>query len=510
MSYNYEFETASAVWSRLEGIRQPLMRRVERYAALTIPKVCLPDGFNVESKNQSHDYQSLGAQAVNHVVNKLMIAMFAPSRPFFKVQEGPTTKAQAAKANLTEVELGAVLAKMERDSVKTLDGKGQRPKLYQINRHLVVTGNCLLVMDKDQLRVMGLKHYCVKRTHDGKVHTLVIREQMRFDELDTTIQDLWSRKYNRDSMVYHYRLICRTPQGGYTMKQYIDEAKLPEKYDARWSAEKMPYHALAWDLTDEADYGTGLVEDYSGDFESLSVLSESIVTGAVVGTEFRWVANPNGMTSVDDLRDSVNGDVLAGSAKDVDTISPKVAEALKIAQSINADYIQRISRGFLMGSAVTRQAERVTAEEVRLTAMELEASFGGVYSALAPSLQTPVAKWLLTTAGTSIAGTDLDIAIITGLDALSRNGDLENLRLAMGDLAALANAPDELKARIKWQQLATFVGTGRGVDIAQFIMNDKEYGQVVAQQQAAQTAQEVNTARGTAQAEADANPQPTA
>lgn len=504
--YNSDFETAGQVWSRLDGLRQPMMRRIERYAALTIPKVMLPDGTNIESMDQSHDYQSLGAQAVNNVVNKLMISMFAPSRPFFKVQEGKSTKAKAVEAGLDEVGLGSVLAKMERDSVKTLDGKGQRPKLYQTNRLLVITGNGLLITDKDKLRVMGLKYYCVKRTATGEIHTLVIREQLRFDELDYEIQKLWSKRYQRDTIVSHYKLIKRTPQGSYTMCQYIDETKLPEKWEARWTADKMPYHCLAWDLTDEADYGTGLVEDYSGDFEALSVLSEAIVTGAVVGTEFRWVANPNGVTSVDDMRDSVNGDVIPGSAKDVGTIAPPVAEGVKIAQAVNQDYIQRISRGFLMGSAVTRQAERVTAEEVRLTALELEASFGGVYSALAPSMQTPIAKWLLATAGTSIAGTDLDVTIITGLDALSRNGDLENLKLALQDLAQLAQAPEPLMQRVKWQALATFVGTGRGVDLAQFIMNDQEFGEVQKAMQAQQAATDINTAGGVAQAEAAAQP----
>lgn len=498
-------DTAAQVWSRLDGQRTGLMGRVERYAALTIPKVCLPSGFNTESSHQSHDYQSLGAQAVNHVVNKLMIAMFAPSRPFFKVQEGRATKQQAADAGISEIQLGEILAKMERDSVKALDGKGQRPKLYQVNRHLVVTGNCLLVTDKDRLRVMGLRYYCVKRTHDGDIHTLVIRENLRFDELDPKIKAQLRRLYHDDTMVSHYKLIVRTDTG-FSMTQAIDSNELGASWAAKWTKEKMPYHALTWDLADESNYGTGLVEDYAGDFESLSVLSESIVTGAVVGTEFRWVANPNGMTSVDDMRDSVNGDVIAGSAKDVGTIAPPVAEGVKIAQVIQQDYVQRISRGFLMGSAVTRQAERVTAEEVRLTAMELEASFGGVYSALAPSLQTPLARWLLTTSGTSIAGTDLDVAIITGLDALSRNGDLENLRLALGDLASVAQAPEQLLSRIKWQELATFIGTGRGVDLAKFLMSDDEFKQVQQAAQSQQAAGEIATAGGVAQAEAAAQP----
>ena len=500
-------ESAGAVWSRLEGIKQPLLTRVERYAALTIPKVCLPDGFNPESMDQTHDYQSLGAQAVNHVVNKLAVAMFAPSRPFFRVAEGKATKAKAAESGISETDLQAILSAMERASAVMLDKLGQRPKLYQALRHLVVTGNVLMILDKGHIRIMGLRYFCVKRTHEGKVHTLVTRERMRFDELDPGIQALWATKYKKEDMVNHYRLIKRLPNGSYYMCQYVDEQKLPEKYEGRWSEAKMPYRVLTWDLADESDYATGLVEEYAGDFESLSVMAEAIVTGAVVGTEFRWAANPNGMTSVDDLQESRNGDTIPGNPKDIGAITVDVAKGLEIAMKVSNGYEQRISRGFLLTSAVTRDAERVTAEEVRITAMELEGSFGGTYSSLAPSMQTPMAYWMLASADTPIIGSDLDVVIITGLDALSRNGDLDNLRMALSDLASFAQAPEALIQRIKWDDLAEFIGQGRGVDLKRFIMNSTEFAQVQKQLAAQQQAQEVATAGGVASAEAAAQPQ---
>lgn len=498
-------ESAGQVWSRLSGIKEALMTRVERYAALTIPKVCLPEGFDVESMDQTHDYQSLGAQASNHVVNKLMSAMFAPSRPFFRVAAGDKTIAQAQQLGITETDLEDQLAAAERKGMKELDKLRQRPKLYQINRHLVITGNALMILDKNLIRCMGLRYWCVKRDFDGSVNTLVIRERLCFNELDPKVQTAFS-KYHPEDKVYYYKLI-RKVKTGYYMTQWVDEQKLPKQFDARWSAEKMPYRVLAWDLADESDYGTGLVEEYAGDFEALSVMSEAIITGAVVGTEFRWVANPNGVTSIEDLRNSQNGDTIPGNAKDVNAISPPVVEGVKIAQSVAQEYIARISRGFLMSSAVTRDAERVTAEEVRMNVMELEGSFGGTYSSLAPQIQEPVARWMLDQADLQIAGTDLDIVVITGLDALSRNGDLENLRLAFADLTQFAQAPEALLARTKWQELSDFIGQGRGVDLKRFIMSEQEFAQVQQALAAQQAAQEVTTANGIAAGQAAAQPQ---
>lgn len=501
-------DSASAVWSRLDGIKRALMVRIERYAALTIPKVCLPGGATTYNTEQSHDYQSLGAQAVNHVVNKLMVAIAAPSRPFFRVQAGPTTAKEMAAAKVSETDLGTILANLERDSVKELDAKGQRPKLYQALRHLVITGNVLMILDKDHIRILGMKYFCVKRNVKGEVHTLVIRESVFFDELDPNIRKLFGTRYHDETKVDHYKLIKRNPgpAGGYTMTQWIDETKLPKEWDARWSEEKMPYRVLTWDLADEADYGTGLVEDYAGDFEAMSVLAQATCEGGVMGTEFRWAVNPTGQTSVDDMNNSRSGDTIAGNPKDVGVIQPNTANGVKMAMDLENKYSQRIARGFLLQSAVTRDAERVTAEEIRATAMELESSFGGVYSSLAPQLQKPLAMWLLATAGTALHGTDLGIVIITGLDALSRNGDLENLRLALSDLAQLATAPPQLQGRIKWQDLSEFVGQGRGVDLRRFIKSDDEYAQEQQALRAAETQQANEQAQGAAQADAQAQP----
>lgn len=489
-------ESASSVFSSLEGMRTGLLARVERYAALTIPKVLLPQGFNHDSSNQSHDYQSIGAQAVNHVVNKLMLALFAPTRPFIKLMIGKKTKAQLAKINMTETQLDAVLAQGERDAVRELDIRAQRPRLYQTLRHLVVAGNTLLFFADKGMRVIGLRNFVVKRNISGDLHCLVIREKVKFDELDPKIVELLAGRFTEDTVVEFYKWIERQPNGSYTMTQWINEIQLPPEYDGKWPEEKLPYRVLTWDLADEADYGTGLVEEYIGDFEALSSLAEAVVDGAVMGTEYRWMVNPTGMTSVQDVQASNNGDVLPGLATDLVPTQGGNPEAIRMAQMIMQDYEKRVSRGFLMGSAVIRDAERVTQEEVRLTANELETAFGGVYSTLAAGLQLPVANWLFDRIGLPVLGTDLRVTVVTGLDALSRNGDLDNFRLAMQDMAALANVPESLLARMKTQEIASFVGQGRGVDLARFMMTDAEFDAMQQQAQASRAAETISTQAG--------------
>ena len=72
----------------------------------------------------------------------------------------------------------------------------------------------------------------------------------------------------------------------------------------------------------------------------------------------------------------------------------------------------------------------------------------------------------------------------------------------MGDMASIASVPPELAARIKWTDVASFVGQGRNIDLARFVMGDEEFSQMQAQAQeqqvATQVATDVGSAAGTA------------
>ena len=165
---------------------------------------------------------------------------------------------------------------------------------------------------------------------------------------------------------------------------------------------------------------------------------------------------------------------------------------------------KRVARGFLLLSAVTRDAERVTAEEMRLTALELDTAYGGTYSALAGQIQKPVAEWLLAEDGNDIRGKGIEVQVITGLDALSRNGDLEAFRMAMTDLANLSALPPDLQGRIKFQEIATFVGDGRGIDLRPFLKSDEEFAAWVQEQQQNRVDEAAQTEAGKAAAQGQA------
>jgi hypothetical protein len=65
---------------------------------------------------------------------------------------------------------------------------------------------------------------------------------------------------------------------------------------------------------------------------------------------------------------------------------------MSVAQRTAAELKQDLQGAFLLNSSFQRDAERVTAEEVRAMAEELEDALGGIYSVLSQELQLPLSN----------------------------------------------------------------------------------------------------------------------
>ncbi|WCD56066.1 head-to-tail connector protein [Caulobacter phage BL198] len=503
--------TAPGRWSQLDGKRSSLIKRTEKYAGFTISKLCTPDGYDQNTDELQHDFQAVGAQAVNHLANKIMLALFAPSRPFFRLDPSVKLRQQLKEAGVDETKLTEMLALGEKEAISELDRLSLRPKLYEAIKHLIVCGNVLMILE-DETRVIGLKNYCVRRSQTGRILEILHRDKLTFDELieDIQITMMYADKTYEskpDKEVCLYRWITRLPNGNYHVEQWVDKHQLPPEFSATYTPDQLPYRVLTWDLSDDAHYGTGLVEDYQGDFAGLSTLSKSQVMAAVLCSEFRWLVNPAGMTSPDDLMNSDNGAALPGNKDDINLIQSGKAGDMQIVQAIGQEYVQRIGRGFLLGSAVTRDAERVTAEEIRMQATELETSLGGAYSRLAVDFQVPLSYYLLDRIDFKINGTEVRPSIVTGLDALSRNGDLENLKLWLADMAGLAALPPTLQGSLKMTEISRTLASARRIEVDKYMKSPEEIKQeqqqmLMMQAQAQAAAKGIDTAGNVAEAQA--------
>ncbi|WWO60252.1 connector protein [Xanthomonas phage SB3] len=480
--------TARQRWDKLDGERKGLLYRCEKYSMWTIPKICPPEHYDQNTESLTHDFQSLGSQCVNHLSNRLTIGLFPAGRPFFRLS--PKLNKKRQMQGVPEAQKKALdngLSVTEREASDIIDNKSLRTKLYDLMKHLLVTGNVMMVLSKDNIRVLGLRSYVCQRDADGKVRELIIKEKIHFDSLDQSVREFLMTsplfKLTQDKMVDHYRWV-QLKAGSYVEEQWVDTEMLPGKFTGKYTDTSLPYRALTWDLASNQHYGTGLVEDNQGDFASLSALSKSTIQAAILASQFKWLVNPMGMTSVEDFEQSENGAVIAGATDDVKPVAANLDAKLQTNIAVTEQYINRIGAAFMLQSAVTRQAERVTTVELRMNAEELEGSLGGAYSRIAVDVQLPIAHWCLKQVDRSVLGSELEPTIITGLAALSRMGDRDRLMALMQALQMVTNVPEDVRDRMRMDVWMADIASAEGFAKDTYILTEAEYEEKMAQRAA--------------------------
>jgi hypothetical protein len=151
----------------------------------------------------------------------------------------------------------------------------------------------------------------------------------------------------------------------------------------------------------------------------------------------------------------------------------------------------RISQAFLSEQGALRDGERVTAEEVRMRAQQLENTLGGVYSVLSNEMQLPLVRRLMAqmTKAKKLPELPKDVVeptIVTGLDALGRGHDLNKY---MQLLQAMAPLGPEAMGRVNMGDLVKRVGISLGLEMDGLIYSDQEIQQQQAQAQEQQAQQ---------------------
>lgn len=481
-------------FTQMDGLRASLLLRCEQYAAWTIPSKFPPIGLN-DNYEMAIDFQATGAKCVNNLLNKVMLALFAPSRPFFRPELNEADTAELAKAGIQGAALDAVLSQVAKQGMKTLEAMQVRSTLTETIAQLVITGNALLRHGKDEedgddddnLTMYTLRNYVVRRGLNGKLLEFILRETSTLDAMPASLQLAYRAGAQANakgtdivSLYTHLELTKKV----WIQRQSIEDIDVTTGV-TQYKPDDLPFRVLTWSLAPARNYGTGIVEEAQGAFHGLSTLSMAEIPGLLEMCRIIHLADPTGSTDAIEFQNALSGAVLVGRADDISTpdLGGKARDYQSVAMKIDK-YERILAEMFLVSTGAVRNAERVTAEEIRLVANELETSKGGVYSRLSYDLQ----QWLAEIAikkNQNEALRKLDVYVITGLDALSANGDLDNLRAFQADLAATKDVPDEIRATFIWDSYVQLLASLHNVDYFKFLKS-----QATAQQEKAQAQQD--------------------
>jgi len=489
----------SNLWSEMEGEKGDIVLRSEQYGMWTIPSLTM-DVNEQQEHETDKGHVVAGARLVNHLSNRIADTMFPHDRPFFTLKLTPEARMNLEK-EMGEDDAGEFArvvrtstAKIEEVGMRLMQMTEYRPSAVMALKHMIVTGNAVMKRMKSGRRIVyGVRNFMVRRTIDGVLRECLLLDTKKFGNLDKAVRDKMHEtrpdyKDDQDIALYsHYKV---QDSGRWAFQQAADNVMLDGK--RFYTATDLPILDLTWSLARGENYGRGLVEDNAIAFHNLDVLTAALIDLLAAMADIKFLVRPGSVLDVDYLNKSARGTYHTGEEGDI-TVPEigKRGEVQIMMEAINT-WERHLSQAFLLNSASTRDAERVTAEEIRLNARELESAYGGLYSKLAASWQQRESEWaikqvnVMAELGKEI-GKMFEVIVVTGLESLSREGQLDALRLAIADLQMLQTVPDEFRASINPLLFASFVFTNRGVRLQDFMYSPTEMAQ---NQKAAQQQQQ--------------------
>ena len=482
----------SGRYLKLSTDRNPYLERGQDYSRMTLPYLLPEDTSRSGADNQSA-HQSVGARALNHLTNKVVMTLFPPQRPFFRAGLSELAKSAMELEGSSEVDVTEMLVSIERNAMSEGAKLAIRTAMIEYYKHLGACGNCLLYFpETGSAQAIPLSNYVVKRNSKGELIELIVMEEDEFDSFDPVVQAsikaaAGKKAYKEDDKVKLYTHSKLQKDGFFHIKQAAEDAPLGgEKLIL---PEKLPWIAGRWNTSHGEHYGRGLVEDMAGAFYALEFLSEARTKGMVLMADIKYIVKPGAVTDIQHLISSPSGEFISGNRDDITVLQlEKFADFTPIVEAIR-DLEKQIGDTFLLSSASRRQAERVTAYELRQDALELETSLGGIYSNQAETTQKHSARLLLIRVDRAMGKDYIDPEILTGLESLGRAGDLDKIA-QFGELISQTQTwPEPFQARIKWADFAQTIASGLSMKLP-WVLTEVEFAEKSKQQeQAAQQQQ---------------------
>ena len=484
-------ETARARYSKLTGHRSAFLDVAIDCAKLTIPTLLITEETATPYSRFSTPWQSVGAKGVVTLASKLMLGLLPPSTTFFKLQlDDSKLGVEIPKEERSQLDLS--FAKIERMIMEAIAASTDRVQIFSAIKHLVVTGNALLYMGKDGMKMYPLNRYVVERDGNGNVTEIICRErvsrkvlgeQFKVPPTKDTVVD--SSKGGHDKDVDVYTCVKRNKKGWYWYQE-ADDTLIPDS-EGKAPRDKSPWLPLRFVTVDGEDYGRSRVEEFLGDLKSLEALMQALVEGSAAAAKVVFTVSPSSTTKPASLANAANGAIIQGRPDDIGVVQVAKQADFQTAFHLAGVLEKRISEAFLILNP--RQSERTTAEEVRMTQMELEQQLGGLFSLLTTEFLIPYLerKMHVLQQGRKIPKIPRNIVnptIVAGINALGRGQDREALVQFITTIAQTMG-PEALQSYMNPDEAIKRLAAAQGIDYLNLIKSVDERNQEQAQQQQA-------------------------
>jgi len=481
--------SAKTRYDSLSSNRSQFLNIAEEAAKLTIPYLIRgEEDYNHGAKNLSTPWQSVGAKGVVTLAAKLQLALVPPNTSFFKLQVNDGMLGQVEPQVKTELDLS--FAKIERTIMDSISASDDRVVIHQALKHLVVAGNALVFMGKDGLKLFPLHRYVLERDGNGNVIEIVTKEKISkklLPELEDDLNVEDESEQNDDVDVYTH---IRRDNNRLLWHQEVNDEILPKSI-SKAPLDANPWLPLRFNTVDGEPYGRGRVEEFMGDLKSLEALSQAITEGSAAAAKVVFVVSPSSTTKPQTLANAGNGAIVQGRPDDIGVVQVGKQADFATAYQMMQTLEKRLSEAFLILSV--RQSERTTAEEVRMTQMELEQQLGGLFSVLTveflvPYLNRKLSVFQKTGEIPRLPKGIVQPTIVAGVNALGRGQDRESLGQFLTTISQTMG-PEATQQYINPEEVIKRLAVAQGIDILNLVRGMEEVQQE--RQQAVQQAQQV-------------------
>ena len=480
--------TAKTRYDSLVSNRSQYLNEATDAAKLTLPYLVREDNSLNGMRKVPTPWQSVGAKGVVTLASKLMLALLPAQTSFFKLQIDESQLGQVPPQLKTELDLS--FAKIERTIMDAIAASDDRVVVHQALKHLVVAGNALIFMGKEGLKLYPLNRYVVDRDGNGNVTEIVTKELINKKILEQLVPDLKGMEINEDSEdsedceVYTH---VKRENNRFVWHQEVYNHIIPKSM-GKAPIDINPWIPLRFNTVDGEDYGRGRVEEFKGDLKSLEALSQALVEGSAAAAKVVFTVSPSSTTKPATLAAAGNGAIVQGRPEDIGVVQVGKTADFATAYQMVQQLERRLSEAFLIHTV--RQSERKTAEEVRMTQMELEQQLGGLFSLLTvdflvPYLNRKLSVFQKTGDIPKLPKGMVNPVIVAGINALGRGQDRDALAQFL-TLISQTMGPEAVGQYINPEEVIKRIAVAQGIDILNLVRSMQE----IQQQQQAQMAQQ--------------------
>ncbi len=510
-------KSAQSIYDSLQSERNYWLDRARRSASLTIPYLIPRSNTPTVENTDTYvlPWNGIGQRGCNNLASKLLMAILPPTEAFFRFtldpvemekQEAQMQQAGASPEEIADAksEIELALNKLELSILRSIETSNDRVVVHEAIQHLIVSGNCLMYVGEDGLRCYHLNRYVLLRDPVGEPLTAVTCETMAVEQLPSSIRE----ELQRDEDEYAQIINEQNPGAdiGHPEKtidvytcikwtndkvEWWQEINKKEIEGTRGSAPKSisPWLPLRMSRMDSSSYGPGYIESACiADLQTAEALSQAVSECALVSAQVKHLVKPSGVTNAKNLAESPNGAYLPGNAEDVFTVRTDKGSDINVAFTALQRIEQRLAASFML--AEMRDAERVTAEEVRIQALQTETSLGNIYAILTVEFQAPYIRRKLELYMRQGGMQRLPEGLVqpmvsVGLSAVGRGNDLEKTARFI-QILQQALGPEGMAKYINNTELIKRLSSSMGISPLGLVKSEQQIeAELMAAQQAA-------------------------